>query len=170
MSARRVLVAIGGAATLAVLPQSGAIADTPATFRLAPTSTTVHVGGQVTVQVRLGTGSHQVNTAQLYLTFPDRKLDCLQIRTPAAGPYAAEQTAANSCPSSNTAAFSAYTGGGTPSWSAGTTGVFAKVTFTALLVGHAHVSFDQTRSLVVDADTNQNVLGSTNSMTINVVP
>lgn len=147
---------------LAGVEPSAQAATANASLALSPTTKTVVHGGTVTLSVTMNTGGQAVNTAQIYLAFPDSRLDCSSI-TPAA---AMPSVAAKTC-NSNTAAIAVYVPAGTAPVN-GTLKVATITLKTTSLKGTASVSFDRTRSYVVEATSNVDILATTNTAVIKV--
>jgi hypothetical protein len=135
-------------------------AATAARMTLNPATKTVTKGTVVPLVVKVNTGTHAVNAVQFYITLPSN-LRCADIVLIA---DAWPNQAAKDCTGGQTAAF-AVSG---PAF----TGIarVAKIKIKTPGTGTSTVAFDRTRTMVVDANTNTDVLGSTNQAVITVNP
>ncbi len=133
----------------------------PASITLSPTTKTITVGSRIVVTVTVNTGDRPVNAIQAFLTFPDANLDC--------STYTLGTTftveAAHLCNGSQ-AAIAASIPAGASNFT-GTT-VVAKFTLTARHTGKVPVGFDRNRTMVADAATNSDILGSWNTSTVTI--
>jgi hypothetical protein len=134
---------------------------TNATMTLSPTVKTVTHGSSVKLTISVNTNGHAVNAVQFWLTFPDSRLDCTAITNGTTWP----NVSAKLCDSTR-GAFAVGSNAGTSF--TGTAKVATITLKTTSVRGSAAISFDRSRSLVVDASSNTDVLGSTNTCTIKV--